>query len=154
MNSKDDRQLELAVSRELKALPELTAPASLAGRVMAAIESRRKVPWHGRAWVTWPAGLQAASLAAMLALFGGLCLAGWEMAHSPAVLQAAHGAGHWFAGLNTIGSLFGILADAAVLVVKKLGPAFIIACLVAVGVGYAVFMGAGTYYFRVAFAKR
>lgn len=154
MNSNDDQQLESAVRRELKSLPELAAPASLASRVMAAIEFRRNVPWYRRAWVTWPPALRMASLAAMLALFGGLCFAGWELSHAHTVSQAAHRAGQWFSGLSAIGNLLSILASSVVLVVKKLGTTFIIACLVAGGLGYAVFMGLGTFYFRLAFAKR
>jgi hypothetical protein len=38
--------------------------------------------------------------------------------------------------------------------VKKLGTVFIIACLVAAGSGYAMFMGLGTVYLRLAFSKR
>ena len=67
---------------------------------------------------------------------------------------AAHRVGQWFSGLNTIGSLLNILAGSVALVVKKLGTSFIIACLVAAGLGYAMFMGLGTVYFRLAFAKR
>jgi hypothetical protein len=154
MNLDNDRQLELAISRELKALPELTAPASVANRVLAAIELRLNVPWYRRSWVTWPLALRTASLAAMLALFGGLCLAGWELSRTEPIMSAMHRAGQWFSGLNTIGSVMNILAGSAALVVKKLGTTFIVACLVAAGLGYAIFLGLGTVYFRLAFAKR
>ena len=70
MNSIDDKQLELEIGRQQKTLPELAAPASLANRVMAAIESRLHVPWYRRSWATWPVALRTASLAAMLVLFG------------------------------------------------------------------------------------
>jgi hypothetical protein len=153
MNLDDDKRLELAIRRALKSLPELAAPASLAGRVMAAIESRIRVPWYRRPWVTWPVGLRMASFAAMLAVFGGLCFAGWELSHTETTLSAMHRAGQWFSGLNTIGSLFNILAGSVALVMKKLGTVFIIACLVAAGLSYAMFMGLGTIYFRLAFAK-
>jgi ABC-type amino acid transport system permease subunit len=154
MNLNDNEQLKLAISRELKSLPELTAPASLASRVMAALERRANLPWHHRSWATWQPALQMASLAAMLALFGGLCFAGWELSRTETIMSAMHRAGQLFSGLNSIGSLFNILAGTAVLVAKKLGSTFIIACLVAAGLGYAVFMGLGTFYFRLAFAKR
>jgi ABC-type amino acid transport system permease subunit len=154
MNSNNDQQLESAISRELKSLPELATPASLANRMLAAIELRRNVPWYRRSWATWPVALQVASLAAMLVLFGGLCFAGWELSHAQAVSQAAHHVGQWFSGLNTIGNLLNILAGSLALVVKKLGTAFIVACLVAAGLGYAIFLGLGTVYFRLAFAKR
>ena len=103
MNLDNDRQLELEISRELKALPELTAPASVANRVLAAIELRLNVPWYRRSWVTWPLALRMASLAAMLAMFGGLCLAGWEVSRTETIMSATHRAGQWFSGLNTIG---------------------------------------------------
>jgi hypothetical protein len=154
MISNDDQQLELAISRELKALPELTAPASVANRVMAAIELRLNVPWYRRAWVTWPVTWRMASLAAMLVLFGGLCFAGWELSRTEMIISAMHRIGQSFSGLNTIGSVLKILAGSVALVVKKLGTTFIAACLFAAGLGYAIFLGLGTVYFRLAFAKR
>lgn len=154
MNPHDDQQLEMEISRELKALPELTAPSAVASRVMAVIERRLAIPWYRRSWESWPAALQVAFLAAMLLLFVGLCLAGWEFYHSEAVLQSARRAGHWFNGLSTLANLINVLADSVVLVFKKLGTTFTVACLVIVGLGYAVFMGFGTLYFRLAWAKR
>ena len=64
-----------------------------------------------------------------------------------------HQVTQWFSGLNTIGNLFNILAGSVALVVKKLGTTFITACLIAAGLGYAMFMGLGTVYFRLAFGK-
>jgi len=154
MNLENDKKLEREISRELKALPELTAPAWAANRVRAAIEFRLNVPWYRRSWVTWPLALRMTSLAAMVALFGGLCVAGWEVSRTETVMSATHRAGQWLSGLNTIGSVLNILAGSAALVVKKLGTAFIVACLVAAGLGYAIFLGRGTVYFRLAFAKR
>jgi len=154
MNLDNDRQLEREISRELKALPELTAPVSVASRVRAAIELRLNVPWYRRSWVTWPLALRMASLAAMLALFGGLCLAGWEVSQTETIMSATQRAGQWISGLNTVGSVLNILADSVTLVVKKLGTIFIVTCLVATGLGYAIFLGLGTVYFRLAFAKR
>lgn len=154
MNPNHDQQLESAVRRELKALPELTAPPAVANRVMAAIERQLHLPWYRRSWAMWPAGVQVVALTAMLALFGGLCFAGWELSHGETVAQAAHRIGQWFSGLNAISSMLGVLAESIVLVAKKLGTTFIITCLAAAGLGYALFLGLGTVYFRLAFAKR
>ena len=154
MNPDYDKQLEAAISRELKALPELAAPVALASRVMAAIEQRARVPWYRRSWQTWPAALQAASLVVLLVLFGGLCYGGWELAQTGTATLALHRAGEWFSGLSVIGNTFNVLVNAAVLAVKKLGTGVIVACLVAVGIGYAMCIGVGTVYFRLAFAKR
>jgi hypothetical protein len=155
MNPDYDKRLETAISRELKALPELAAPGALASRVMAAIEQRARVPWYRRSWQTWPAVLQAASLVVLLALFGGLCFGGWQLSQTGTATLALHRAGEWFSGLGVIGNVFNALVNAVVVVVvKKLGTGVIVACLVAVGTGYAMCIGAGTVYFRLAFAKR
>ena len=154
MNPDYDKQLEAAISRELKALPELTAPGALANRVMAAIGQRARVPWYRRSWQTWPVALQAASLVVLLVLFGGLCLGGWQLSQAETTTLALHRVGEWFSGLSMIQNTFNVLVNAGVLVVKKLGTGFIVACLVAVGTGYAMCVGLGTVYFRLAFAKR
>jgi hypothetical protein len=154
MNSDYDKQLEAAISRELKALPELAAPGALANRVMAAIGQRARVPWYRRSWQMWPVVLQAASLITLLALFGGLCLASWKLSQAETTTFALHRVGEWFSGLSMIGNTFNVLVSAAVLVVKKLGTGFIVTCLIVAGIGYAMCVGLGTVYFRLAFAKR
>jgi hypothetical protein len=154
MNSDYDKQLEAAISRELKALPELAAPGALANRVMAVIGQRARVPWYRRSWQTWPGALQAASLVVLLALFGGLCLGGWQLSQTETVSFALHRVGEWFSGLTVIGNTFHVLVNAVLLAVKKLGTGFIVTGLVIVCLGYAMCVGLGTVYFRLAFAKR
>ena len=154
MNPDYDKQLEAAISRELKALPELSAPTALASRMMAAIEQRARVPWYRRSWQAWPVALQAASLVVLLALFGGLCYGSWQLSQTGTATLALHRVGEWFSGLGVIQNTFNVLVNAAVVVVKKLGTGVIVACLVMVGTGYAMCIGAGTVYYRLAFAKR
>jgi hypothetical protein len=154
MNPDYDKRLEAEISRELKALPELAAPATLVNRVMTTIEQRARVPWYRRSWQMWPVALQAAALVVLLALFGGLCLAGWELSQARATTLALYKAGEWFSGLGVIINTFGVLANAVLLAVEKLGTGFIVACLVAVALGYALCVGLGTVYFRLALAKQ
>ena len=154
MNPDYEKRLEAEISRELKALPELAAPPALAGRVMAAIGQRARVPWHRRSWQTWPAALQASSLVVLLALFGGLCLGGWELSQTGIATLALHRVGAWLSGFNVIGNTLNVLANAALFAVKKLGTGVIVACLVVVGLAYAMCVGLGTVCFRLAFAKR
>ena len=89
----------------------------------------------------------------MTVLFGGLCLSGWGFSHAEAISLSWHRVGHWFSGFSTFSNLLGTLADSAMLVVKKLGTGFMVACLVAAGLGYALFLSLGTVYFRLAFAR-
>ena len=70
----DPSDLERLLDRELKRLPPPRAPRTLLPRVMAAA-GQSLLPWYRRPWVTWPAGLQTASvglLALMLAIVGTL----------------------------------------------------------------------------------
>ncbi len=142
------------ISRELKVLPELDAPDALMDRVLVAIDRRVEAPWYRRSWEAWPVALRLASFALMLMLFGGLCLAGWEMPQTELIRQTSHRAGEWLAGFNTIGSTMHILMESAALVMKKLGGPFIVAVLIVAGLGYAMFLGFGTVCFRLVYAKK
>jgi len=76
------------------------------------------------------------------------------LAHAQTLSQAAHQIGQRLSGFSAIGSLLTSLASSVVLVVKKLGTPFWVACLFVAGLSYAVFLGLGTVYFRLAFGKR
>jgi hypothetical protein len=154
MNSEHDNRLEAVISRELKGLPELAAPDSLAARVMAVIEQEANVPWYRRSWQSWSAGIRATSFAALLVLFGGLCFGGWELSHAEAATAALHRAGEWLSGLNTIGNTLAVLANSTVLIIKKLGTGFMIGCLLSMSLAYAMCVGLGTMCVRLAFTKR
>ena len=154
MNAEYEKQLETAIDRELKALPELAAPRTLGPRVMRALEARANRPWYRQSWQMWPQALQTASLAVLLALFAGLCFGGFEFSHARSVAAEAHKLNGWFAGVNVLWSSLNAVLGALVLVVKHLGTGFMIGCLVAVGFGYALCMGIGTVYVRLAFARR
>ena len=154
MNFDYDQQLERAISRELKDLPEMTAPEGLVSRVRAALEQRSRIPWYQRSWQTWPVALQAVSLVILLSLFAGICLAGWHLSQTEACKTVMSRAGGVVSGFNLIGNTFEVLTGAAVLVVKKLGTGFMVACLLAAGLGYALCVGLGTVYLRLAFVKQ
>ena len=154
MNPNRDQRLEAVIQRELQSLPELAAPTTLADRVLRLIEQRARLPWYRRSWQAWPVALQAASLAVLLALFGGLCIGGWELSHAKTAALVLHRAAEWLSELNLIGNTLDVLANAALLVMKKLGMGVIIALLVMASLGYALCVGLGTVYYRLAFAKR
>ena len=154
MNPEYEKELEAAIDRELKGLPELPAPDTLASRVMEAIESRAKVAWYRQPWEMWPAPLRMGSLALLLALFGGLCFGGWRLAQGESFIGATHKLGQWLAGVSALGNTLSVLLGAVVLAVKQLGTGFLVAALMAVAVGYAVCLGLGTVCVRIAFARR
>jgi hypothetical protein len=67
----DPADLERLIGRELGKLPAPRAPRSLLPRIMAAVEERATRPWYSRAWLTWPLGWQAASIALLLGIVAG-----------------------------------------------------------------------------------
>jgi hypothetical protein len=154
MQPEYERELEAEIDRELKRLPELSAPQTLVSRVMSAIEGQVEVAWYRQPWQMWPAALRVGSLVVLLVLFGGLCLAGQRLAHGEAFMGAAHRLGHWLSGVSALGNAVSVLLGAAVLAVKQAGTGIIVAALVAVALGYAMCLGLGTVCVRFVFARR
>ena len=154
MNENENSQLEAAVDRELKALPDLRAPQRLLPRVMAVIEQRAGLPWYRRAWQTWPLPLQVVSMLVLLVAFAGLCFGSWQLVQGPAAAAATSEASGWFRMLNTSLSTLGVLANALVLAVRSLGPLVLSGIVMALLLGYAACVGFGTLYVRLAFARR
>jgi hypothetical protein len=154
MNENENLQLEAAIDRELKALPNLHAPQTLLPRVMAMIEQHVVLPWHRRAWQTWPLPLQVVSMLVLLLAFGGLCFESWQLVHAPAVASAASEASGWFRKLSTSLNTLAVLANALALAVRSLGPLVLTGIVMALGLGYAACVGFGTMYLRLAFARR
>ena len=70
MRPHPDLELEQAIDRELRSLPDRPAPASLAPRVLRAIAERQRLPWWRKSFTHWPAP------ARLLFLVASTCLAG------------------------------------------------------------------------------
>src|SRR5215218_10364747 len=70
----DPAELEGLVDRELRKLPAPRAPRTLLPRVMAAVDASARRPWYTRAWLTWPAAWQAASVIVLLGALAGAAL--------------------------------------------------------------------------------
>ena len=83
--------LETLVHGRLKQLPVPRAPDTLLPRVLKAVREWTDRPWYARAWLTWPAGWQVASIAAFALLVAGVA---WVL---PDVQAAASGAASRFA---------------------------------------------------------
>jgi hypothetical protein len=154
MNSEHEKQLEASVHHELSALGELQAPRGLAARIIGTIEQRAAVPWYRRAWQTWPVASQAASLAVLLAMFGGLCFGVLELSQAASGSPAGQQVSQWWAGFGVIWKTAGVLMEALTLAVHHLGMGVIIGFVLALAVAYAACFGLGTVYVRFAMARR
>jgi hypothetical protein len=151
MNPDYEKQLEAAISRELKALPELAAPGALASRVMAVIGQRARVSCYRRSWQTWPVALRGVSFVGLLAAFVILCLGSWRLAHFATLTPAAREVSGWFSLVNAVWNAVNTLANALELAFRSLGPAVAIGSAVMLLISYAACVGLGTVYWRLAF---
>jgi len=154
MNVNYDSELELRVDRELKSLPLLAAPPTLAPRVMAAIASRAAAPWYQQPWQAWPIPARAAALMVLVVFFGSLCLGVWRLPDTEGYLAASRHATGWLSFLTTIwnamNAVLGTLAEA----VQQLNRVILIGCLTAVALAWAICLGLGTACLRFALARR
>lgn len=154
MNPPQENELAAQIDRELKSLPPLQAPASLAPRVLAAIAAQRRAPGTRAGWQSWPLAWRVASFAVLAALFAGLCFAGWQATQTEAVTTATAKVSGVFALFSLAGKVFNVLGEALMAVVRHVGTGYVIGALVLVGLAYAACAAAGSYYFRFAFARR
>jgi hypothetical protein len=154
MNSEYERELELQIDRELKALPELDAPSTLSARVLMAIEQRRSLSWYSQPWQNWPLALRVSALALLSVMFGGLCVASWQLTRAAGMSAAMQEVAGLFSGLTTIWNLINVLLGAVLLVVKHLGTGFMIGLVLLAATGYALCVGLGTAWLRLAMARR
>ncbi len=150
MESDYNQRLERAVSRELRELPDLPAPDKLVSTVMATIQARSVLPWYRRSWPTWPLSLQTASLVLMLALFGGVCFAGWKFSHAESLVAAMRPVVEWFSAASLIWKTLSVLGGAMILFLKQLNTAFLIAGMAVAFFSYSACVGLGTAFFRYA----
>jgi hypothetical protein len=154
MNSEYQRLLEQEIDQELKQLPELEAPPTLARRILVAIQRRQALPWYHQPWEFWPMPLRISALAFLSIMFGGLCVASWHLTRAAGLSAAWQEVSELFSGLNTIWNIINVLLGALVLVVKHLGTGFMIACITIAALGYALCLGLGTAWVRLASAHK
>ena len=154
MNPDYEKRLEAAIDRELKGLPELTAPETLSRRVMAAIARRATVPWYRTAWQSWPLSLRIPALAVLVVFFGALCFGAWQLPHTEVVTTGAAHVTGWFSGLITLWNALSAVLNTIILACKQLGTVFWAAVLGVILLAWVMCLGVGTACVRLALARR
>ena len=143
-----DPKLEDQIQRALQGLPELSAPETLAPRVLAAIRAQSARPWWQQSWAAWPRPIQTAAIASLAFVAVALSLAGgwaWQAASRPDV------AGHWFDTLPAWGDT---LLNTSALLFRHAGTNWLVLGLAAVILMYLTCVGVGTLCFRLVISKR
>jgi hypothetical protein len=150
-----EKQLEAAVRRELDALPELAAPAGLGERVLRRIQQQAApAPWYRRAWPAWPVALRVTSLCMLIAGFAAISVAVLQIPHTGLFASVSSSLSDMLDRLAVIGRTFDVVVNSLKLALGGLS-ALHVAVLAMVGaVCYAVCVGVGTVYYRLAFVQR
>ena len=154
MNAEYEKQLEASVRRELRALGELEAPPEIASRVMRVIGQRAAAPWYRREWLTWPLAVRWVSLVGLLAAFAFLCFGSWQLLHLAALTPAAREVSGWVSLADAVWNAVNALTSALALAFRSLGPVVLIGGAVMLLICYAMCVGLGTVYWRLAYMRR
>jgi len=154
MNPDYEKKLETAIDRELKGLPELTAPETLSRRVMAAIARRATNPWYRNAWQNWPAHLRIPAFALLVVFFGALCFGAWKLPHTELATAGATKVSGWFSGIVSLWNALNAVVGVFVLAFKQLGTGIIAAILGGIALAWLMCLGLGTACVRLAWARR
>jgi hypothetical protein len=154
MKPEYEKQLEVEIDRQLKALPELAAPPGLTARVRLAIEREAELVWYRQPWQMWPSALRAGSLALLLALFAGLCLVGVWLGHSEWLVGWGQRVNPVLSDVGAVGNALSTIGSAGVLAVKQIGTGLLLAAAVALVIGYGMCLGLGTVCVRLALTRR
>jgi hypothetical protein len=151
MEPEMDPKLESLLHRELKQLPPLKAPSSLAPGVMAILAARSRVPWWQRAWWDWPVAAKAAFvvMAIMVAgAFGG----GSAFLGTGVSEYSADVVGRLDFSDSILGN-FTPLLYAFHRLWEELAQPFLLYGAIAAGAVYLMFIGVGTACFRIALKR-
>lgn len=151
MNPEQESRLEAALDRELKSLPPLKAPASLAPAVLAVLAARARLPWWQRAWWDWPVAAKAAFVILTLSVAGLV---------SGGSLFLGDNAVDYSSNLVERVSVLGLALDVAApfiwvahLVWYKMAQPFLLYALVGMGALYLTCVGVGTACYRYALKR-
>jgi len=150
MQPEFDPKLEAIIDQELRKLPGVSAPQTLAPRVMAAIRARGNKPWWQQSWWNWPLAAQVTFLVIAVAIAGlftqsGLMVDDSVRAYSQQVTAQA----------STVSAFldnFQPLLNALAVLWQKAQPLLLYALILAMAL-YLACVGVGTIFVRVALRR-
>lgn len=155
MNPNETDNLEAAIHRVLRKLPDRKAPAGLEGRVLAEIARRAALPWWRKSFAFWPAsvrmGFVACSALAGLVLAYGL----FTLSGSQSALKVAGGISSSLAWFDLARSIVAALDGKVRMLIAATPPLWLYGAAGAIAVSYAALAAIGAATYRaVTFARQ
>jgi hypothetical protein len=150
MNESQEPLLAARIDRELRALPVLPAPKTLAPRVLAALAARQHAPWWRQSWAGWPPGIRMAFLAVSLGVAGLLVIVGLQLPTLGLAAGALQTVAGWFAWIQPYVDPVWRIMEALWIGLKAAPPLLLWLVTALIGLAYAMCVGLGTLGYRVA----
>jgi hypothetical protein len=150
-----EEQLERAVQRELDSLPELEAPPQLAVRILSKLRRADAVlPWYRCAWSAWSLPLRVTSMVGLLAAWGAIGFSLWQFLQTRFFAGVSQRMSETIDSISLFERVGRVLLNSLKLALSSLSP-LQLGLLIVSGVAcYAVCVGMGTLYYRLAFMRR
>lgn len=150
MQPEFDPKLERIIDQELRKLPEVPAPRTLAPRVLAAIRARETKPWWQQSWWNWPLAAQVAFLIIAVTIAGlftqsGLMVDNSVRSYSQQVTEQANTLSAFLDNFQPLLNAFSVLW-------QKAQPLLLYALAVAMAL-YLACVGVGTIFVRAALRR-
>ncbi|HWQ91768.1 MAG TPA: hypothetical protein VN673_08855 [Clostridia bacterium] len=149
MSTSPNDKLERWVDRQLTALPDLLAPGGLAAKVMQRLAHAEELPARS-AWYTWARPVQAAAFIALSLFFAALCWGGWWLVQTESFALVASAIVNFGSAIVVTYTALATVVETFWSGMKELGWGLILALIVAGSFVYAMCLGLGAFYLRMA----
>lgn len=146
MKPESDPKLEALLSAELKRLPLVKAPPTLAANVLEQIAARARRPWWQHSWWDWPVTAKAAFLLIALAIVSAISRGGVLL--DQGLANYSQQVTEHLSPMASVWDTTQTLINALGLLWEKAAQPFLLYGLVGLGALYLVSLGLGTACFR------
>lgn len=150
MRPTPESELEQAIDRELRRLPDRRAPETLLPRVLQAIAERQRLPWWQKSFAYWPWPARVLFLAGTSGLAAFLVYFTWGLTSGVSLGSLTDELGQLSGRFDLVRGLGGTLGGAVMTLVRSAGPWLLWGTVGVLGACYLTTMALGTFCWRLA----
>jgi hypothetical protein len=147
MSTQDPNNLESAIHRTLRSIPDRRAPAGLERRVLAELNRRAALPWWRKSYVYWPMAVRVGFFAGSAVAAAVIVMALVSLRHAPGASELAGDVGERFAWLAAARDTLAFVSFKVRLVVGAIPPVWLYGVAGTIAACYAALaaIAAATY---------